>query len=91
MKVGREPSSLQFVTLKGSRVRRRWPLPETTEPEPARGRARGVVRKRRRRLAVAGIFRVPAALRELVSEDRGCGIIYIHINILRLAAESDRW
>jgi hypothetical protein len=45
--------------LKGSKVRRRWPLPETTEPERASGLARGAVRKRRRRLAVAGIFGSP--------------------------------
>ena len=76
--------------LKGSRVRRRWPLPETTEPDRASGLARGAVRKRRRRLAVAGSSgrRPCSAARE--RGPRMWNNIY-HINILRLAAEFDRW
>ena len=55
------------AALEGSRVRRRWPLPEMTEPERGSGLARGRVRKRRGSLAVAGIFGSPPSLRELAS------------------------
>jgi len=83
--------ALACDALKGSRVQRRWPLPETTEQERASWLARGAVRKRRRRLAVAGIFGSPPLFGAREREGRGWGIICIHINILRLAAESDRW
>ena len=55
------------AALEGSRVRRRWPLPEMTEPERGSGLARGRVRRRRGSLAVAGIFGSPPSLRELAS------------------------